>query len=503
MSGVLLMLIMTARAATLEGTVSSTANGAPVKKARITARASDATYTAISNASGQWSIAHLPDGEYDLAVECQGYLPRSSKRMRVRVPDDGAVAVELTPLAVISGRVLDDDGDPLPHVTLFALSYDYSRVAPVLHAITKAVSDDRGEYRLFDLKPGRYYVQAVFSERGYKVLFHPGVAEAGEASPYDLGPAADVTGIDFRMGKSALFGIRGRVTDAKTGEPFRAVVVAEVPGSLSPRYTAPAQDDGGFAFPRVLPGSYRLSATQNSGQREMFAERIVNVTGSDVQDVELVASPAVDVKGTVTSDGGSLPPALNLRVTLRLTERTGFSASAVPKADGSFSIQAAPQPLSVEVEGIPPELYLREIRIGAEDASGGRVDLRRDRGPLTLALARNPGRISGAVQLANGKAASEALVAITPADPANRRYDLTRTVMTETDGSFAAGSLAPGEYLVFAWEQNDTALAGSTELRRLLAGRSTAVTVRSGGEESVRLRTMPQADVDAARRRIR
>src|ERR1044071_922478 len=104
----------------------------------------------MSDIAGRWSIVTIPEGEYDLSVDCQGFLPPPPKRLRVRAPEDGPVALALTPLAVIAGKVVDEEGDPGPNVTVAALAYDYTRSAPPLQQVTRASTDDLGEYRLFD-----------------------------------------------------------------------------------------------------------------------------------------------------------------------------------------------------------------------------------------------------------------------------------------------------------------------------------------------------------------
>jgi hypothetical protein len=344
-------------------------------------------------------------------------------------------------------------------------------------------------------------VQAA-SDRTYGTQVHAGVSDLGQAAPVDVAPGAEAGGIDFRLRKPPLFRISGRVVNRQTGEPARATVVAEANGSFGFRYSAEGRGDGTFAIAGVRPGTYLLTVSASEGPRALFGEVALAVSGRDVEGVELTASPAVDIPGTVVVEGPPLAKPLNIRVTVDPLERPGFTESAMPRPDGSFSITAGPLVFALQVVNLPPELYLRDIRYGAEDATEGRIDVRRGAAPLTLTLAPNPGRIAGTVHGADGKPAAGVLVAITPADRAMRRFDLTRTVYADAEGHFAAGSLAPGEYRVFAWEQFETGLAESLEFRHMLGERGTAVTVRSGSEEIVRVKPVSEADVQDARRRL-
>lgn len=503
MRALCLLFALAAQAATLDGTVTNAVTGAPVKKARVQAQSAAGNYSAVSDASGRWSIPALPDGEYSVSVECQGHVAAVARRPPVRVPGDGTVGLKVWPLGVVSGKALDEDGEALANVTVFAQSYDYTRTAPVLRVIGKAETDDRGEYRIFDLKPGRYYLQAVPSDRTFAAQFHAGATDLSQASAVDVLAGGEVSGIDFRLRRAPFFRISGRVVNTQSGEAVRgATVVAEAAGSAGTRYSAQCGEGGLFTIPGVRPGSYTVGVTASSTPRALFGEQTVIVSARDVEGVELATSPAVDVPGTLVVEGPPLTQPLNVRVTVDPAERPGFTENATPKPDGSFTMTLGPLVFALQVANIPAGLYLRDIRFGSEDASAGRIDVRRGPAPLTLTLAPNPGRIAGSVQTADGRQAAGVLVAITPADPANHRIDLTRTVYADAEGEFAAGSLAPGEYRVFAWEQFDASLAGSLELRRLLADRATTVTVRAGSEESVRVKPLTETEIRDARRRL-
>ena len=67
------------------------------------------------------------------------------------------VAVKLVPLAVVSGRVLDEDGDPMARAQVQALRYVYygQRGARQLNPAGFATTNDLGEYQLLDLEPGQ------------------------------------------------------------------------------------------------------------------------------------------------------------------------------------------------------------------------------------------------------------------------------------------------------------------------------------------------------------
>src|SRR5262249_33203363 len=93
------------------------------------------------------------------------------------------IILQIMPAGTISGRVFDRDGEPLANVTVEALKYSYQEGQRVMNVVQTARTNDLGEYRLFWLQPGQYFVSATPSEgqRGarLKALAVGGPAIAG------------------------------------------------------------------------------------------------------------------------------------------------------------------------------------------------------------------------------------------------------------------------------------------------------------------------------------
>ena len=126
-------------------------------------RANETTYTATTDAEGHFAIAGVNPGTYWAIAQCTGFKgqPRPEP---VRVAEDQQVTVlafTLTPNGVITGKVVDENGDPLPQISVQAQAEVFSRAGRTLSATGMALTDDRGIYRFFDLPPGRYFVVAA------------------------------------------------------------------------------------------------------------------------------------------------------------------------------------------------------------------------------------------------------------------------------------------------------------------------------------------------------
>src|SRR5262249_37408389 len=96
-----------------------------------------------------------------------------------------------------------------------------------------ARTNDRGEYRLYGIKPGRYYlvVQAPQTPdtrqrttdvpglrtfellRKFETTFYPGAPDLANASAIDLQSGADLSGINVVVREQQTYRVRGRVID--------------------------------------------------------------------------------------------------------------------------------------------------------------------------------------------------------------------------------------------------------------------------------------------------
>ena len=164
-----------AETCTLEGHVAGAIKGEPVRKAILllsqTGVPQGQRYSTTTGSGGSFAMQDIEPGKYRLMVMKGGYAPmqygsRSSGRAGITLSLDPGqhirdLVIRLTPQAVISGRVLDEDGDPVPQVSLQLFQYSYSHGKRQHQPSDFAMTNDLGEYRLFDLAPGRYFLSAT------------------------------------------------------------------------------------------------------------------------------------------------------------------------------------------------------------------------------------------------------------------------------------------------------------------------------------------------------
>src|SRR6185437_8436937 len=165
---------------------------------------------------------------YVLQATKSGFLPGrygahtpSAPGAIISVSDDGVegLEVKLTPQGVISGRVTNVEGDPVPHASVVLVHTIYQNGRKRLaHTFTRA--DSLGFYTLDNVSPGRYTVGAQSMENppglepgtSDMMSYYPSVPYAETAPLFSVGPGARVEGIDVKLLRGKLFSVKGRVT---------------------------------------------------------------------------------------------------------------------------------------------------------------------------------------------------------------------------------------------------------------------------------------------------
>jgi len=203
---------------TIDGHVYNSLTGEPLRKAMVTLTGRDGVgLTDDSNAEGKFHFAGLPPGTYRISASHAGFLGHSARYAITLGANDNVAGVEvrLAPQGVISGRVLDEDGDPSPGASVSILKQIYRDGRKQWNPSTGAVSNDAGEYRSPPLVPGRYLVRATSQRSGvnnsygnppkmfYVTVYYPNAATQQAALPVDVGSGADVRGIDVHLFKRA------------------------------------------------------------------------------------------------------------------------------------------------------------------------------------------------------------------------------------------------------------------------------------------------------------
>src|SRR5579862_6324972 len=305
-------------------------SGAPVRRATVKLQDSAqpisvatlqgaATYSKTTDDAGAFLFDNVAPGRYTLSSEKTGFLPQRYGAHSENGPGTPLVlaagaemkdlVVKMTPQAVITGRVIDQDGDPVANAQVTAYQYGYSNgrrqlmpagssaaAGAALGALLggggggPGTSDDQGNYRIVNLAPGRYYVSAdprtnrgilgiiqgqvagrggapkpAVPEPSNITTFYPNSTDAQGAVALDVVGGSEIRGIDIRVRKERVYSIRGKVVDTASGGPAAGAAIMLLPPDANDANAvamlsnmSSTGTDGNFEIRDLLPGRYTI-----------------------------------------------------------------------------------------------------------------------------------------------------------------------------------------------------------------------------------------------------
>jgi protocatechuate 3,4-dioxygenase beta subunit len=432
----------------------------------------------------------------------------------------GDIVFRLVPHGVITGRVLDEDGEPVENVQVNVLRRQFFRGKRQLVPSGGSGTDDLGEYRIFGLAPGKYYLSANYRrwnammaqdrtpggapEEGYAPTYFPGTTDPAGAVAIQVSAGAMVGGTDLALRKTLTVRVRGHVANVTgDGLPSRTMLRL-VPRNTSfggffvQTWTQAIRNQGGtFEFRGIAPGAYLVWAQWSDEGKGYSVMQPLDVGNNNLDDVTVLLSPGVELKGQVRSEGSGDVNLGSLSIRLEPKEtamRGGQGAKA--NDDGTFAIQnVSADHYWVNVYGLLPAYYVKSVRMGDVDALEAGLDTSQGAaGTLEITISGNGGQIEGTAADSKQKPASGAVVALVPDDPRRERLMLFKTTVTDTTGHFSITGVAPGEYKLFAWEQIEEGAYQDPEFLKPYENQGQAVTIREGSRETAQLKVISSAD---------
>jgi len=482
---------------------------------RAGATQSTSSHGELSSADGRFVLDAIPPGRYQLTVEKAGFLPQAygaplgSTEGTILDLTNGEnvvdISVRLVAVAVITGRVLDENGEPQRFSSVRLYNRGYSRGDATLVNVTATVSDMSGEFRL-SVGPGRYYLGAVPPRPSvttpgalrYVTSYFPGVADPDAALALDIQPGTTQV-YDVRLSQAPVVKLRGQVV----GPAIPPVVILTARGQFArlTAVTASPDRDGRFEMEAVR-GRYTLVATTGTNLSEVFGWVDVDVYDTDVDGVIVQATPGFDLRGRVRElDGARAVPVPGMRVVLSPDAFANAWSAALTDDSGNFVLKGLRgAPYGLTVQGVPPGSYLSSARLGNTDLLSGSVDLGGvpKNSLLDIILKPNPGELSGIVQSADGKSVRAIVTLVPVLSGPNRSLDhLYKRVTTDDRGCFVIPDVAPHKYEVYAWEAIEPGAEFSSEVLGHFEG--TPVSVGEGSQRSLTIKVIPTAEFNRVR----
>jgi hypothetical protein len=520
-------------------------------------------HTATSGADGKFSFRNIAAGNYKLVAARIGgsFTPvefgqRGALGRGVVFPIANGeqkknIRLEMAPVGSITGRILDVDNRPVGHAAVMAFAPFYRNGERIITMLELVHSDDHGEYRLFSLTPGRYYVAARLEdltrrsvplgfyppgrmlasdrvespvvtrralptgevvEETYQIVYFGGGTNPDLASPVDVGVGASVSGVDIFLGAGKVPSrhIRGTVVaDSSTAFPGGTRVVA-VPQRYASDMLLPVglmDSKGVFDLAGAVPGKYYLTAVVPADPnirttpppQPQFGVLSIEVGEGHLEGISISATPGFPVSGKITLENrpDSDPDLAKLHVELTpdpwIQGIPTLNWNPTFSANGEFIFRTVQQgDFFPVVTGIPANSYTKSIRMGTKDLMLAplHVDGPVD-GRMEVVVGTDAGTLGGRVLDERSEPSVNVKVALVPDEPLRRRWDLYKSATTDQSGSFTIKMVAPGDYKIFAWEQADDNIWTMSDFLREDEGRGRAVHIGSSANEKMDISVIP------------
>jgi protocatechuate 3,4-dioxygenase beta subunit len=494
--------------AAIAGRVVAADTGRALRRARVIVGAGGARpHAASTDEQGRYRITGLPAGTYTITAAKSGYVDGAFGQRRATgsgTPIDIAdgqqaanIDIKLARGGVVTGHVLDEEGEPLARATVTVLRQQYVRGQKQLSPAGSDQSDDRGQYRVFGLPPGDYFVSATAGgieqavrqaigdfggaqqteTSGYAPTYYAGVTSASDATRVKLAAAQEVSGVDFQIQVVPFAIVKGVVV----GGTATVLLVSDEGGAagspgalgrggrggfgamLGGGLRAVTRSDGTFSIPNVTPGKYTIIARADGGPNAAprTAMQSLVVSGEEV-NVALTPAPGVQLGGTITFEAAGNPPADGYAAFRVIPVPVGPIAGIQGgrggrlgdvSQNGQFTINDV-MPGIYMLRGTAPRGWtMKAVYLDGREVTDTPLEVKSENVTgLNVIFSDRISSLAGSVRDVRGTPISDVAVIAFPADerlwsPQSRQIVTART---DRAGAYKLSSIPAGDYLVVA-----------------------------------------------------
>jgi hypothetical protein len=548
----------------LRGRVVAGDTGAIVRRAQVRISGPDiGTKTAFTDAQGRYEFKDLPAGRFNVSVSKSGFVTMQFGQSRPFEPgrpiDLGdaqvmeKVDVALPRGSAVSGRIVDEFGEPVSDANVTAMRMQYTggrrRLVP---AGRNSTTNDLGQFRVFGLPPGEYFVSASVrtldsmvmdmlgganvggptgsnANSGYAATYYPGTPNAAEAQRLTLTVGQEMS-IELQLQPVRLAKISGIATNSD-GAPMSGALVMLIPTmkeavAMMPGGTSRTDKDGHFTLSNVAPGEYSLqaqslAALMNAASQAMsmigggeagtaaappqamereFATATVTVAGEDITGLNITGTRGAKASGTITFEGGGKPENLaSLRLVASPTDpdNAGAASSAfgrsTVKEPGTFEIDGLVGGRVFRFANLPKGWHLKSIRHDNEDITDKGFEFKAgdDEDGFEIVMTNRTQVITGGVTNDKNEAVKEYTVVVFPEDQSKWTISAARwrsAARPDQQGQFKVADLPPGRYLAIALEYIPEGEWMDPEWQQRMARKAVAFTLDEGATKTLDLK---------------
>lgn len=517
--------------AAIRGQIIAADNGVPLRRAQVRVASPDAreSRVATTDAQGRFEFRELPAGRYTITGSKAGFVTLQYGQRRpsesgtpIELADGQTldkVALALPRGSVLGGRITDEFGEPVANATVVAWRYGYQGGARRMTQAgqnSRDTTDDQGQYRLFGLPPGEYYVSAMLrggpevtdpmaETSGYSATYFPGTSNVAEASRVTLAVSQENTSVNFGLIATRLVRVSGQAL-MSDGSPATAGLVVLVPMTAAGRPGIAMQQGGAgnrvdrngtFRITNVAPGRYQVQArTGGGGANQQFelARMDLTVGNEDVEGLTLVMAPGATISGTVISDTGEpfdfKPQELQIGARLASPDTSGAPGAQSARLNDDWSYTLRNVTDAVLLRAIPPAGWtLKAVSINGQEITDTPMEFPPGHtvSGAQIVLTKKVSALSGLVTDARGNPVLDASVVVFPANEKLWTFQsrFIKAARPDQDGRYRVTALPADDYLVVAVQGLEDGQAGDPEFLAAIRDLGTKVAIGDGESKAI------------------
>jgi hypothetical protein len=522
---------------TVSGMVVHKMDGAPLKGATVWLGSDENrehTIATTTAADGRFELRNVPAGHYTLTVQRNGFVDAHYGQKKPNDPGStltlrsgqklADLVFKLGRTGVITGRISDEDGEPMQGIVVNAVREVYINGKMRLQTTDGRESNDLGEFRLFGLSPGRYLVSAEpetwnhlvgdreFSgadksggEKAYAKIYYPGVTDSGKASVITVKEGDEIASIDILMKQVTVYRVRGKVVNPLTkpsGRRWSQVDVLRInqgAGWESIGATSAGDADGSFEIREIPPGNYSIRVIWRSDDRRMLVtQQDFSVGNADVEGLTLTIGEGVNIPGRVTWDGAPRLERQGFAIAAISTEIEPFPGARAEVDDNNqFMLKDVHDgEFRLDAWGISKDCYIKEVRYSDSVVPDATIRVAKGSvGPLEITLSSRGAHVQGTVLNEDDLPAVGAWAVAIP-DKKTRRASYSAN--TDQYGHFEVRGLPTGKYKLFSWEGLQEGTWEDPEFLKQYVPKATVIEVNEGDTKTAELKLIPVKEADVA-----
>jgi hypothetical protein len=473
----------------IAGTLVSKADGHLLSSARVTivdVNQSDRRGFVITKEDGKFAFNNLPAGKFSLSGAKRGFISAaydqhdqfSTAIVTGAGLDTENLVLKLSPNATITGKILDESGDPVRHAQVALYSVDHRGGVDEIHQTRSSQTNDLGVYEIANLMPGTYFLSATARpwyavhpqseglkkqsqeeqptsvdrslDVAYPLTYYADETDPDSATPIPIRGGERVQ-VDIHLNPVPALHVIFRVPTYNQAAKIFTIPQLEQPAFDGSTYVQAGQSsfrqDGTIEMTGIPAGRYNVRFFAQEHRFQMIGVDI----GKDDQQIDASNAQADAIaKVSVRLAGGS-PPPKQLRIGLRTNARRFANVKKLDEKQQAEFDQLAPGKYEV-VAWAPGKMYsIAQIQTDGADLSGDTISITAGSSlSLSVTLIEGHGEVRGtAVRAAKGFAG--AMVVLVPKNPEGNR-DLFRRDQSDLDGTFVLRAVVPGRYTLVAIE---------------------------------------------------